>query len=154
QREDSVAAEDTDGAYRLRRNRERRVVHACRLTSGADGRAACDFAPSRAGTYVIEAESHDAHGRTTLASRRVYVAGPDESPDRDPPGAPIALTSTQPEWHVGQSAELAFESPWDDAEALVTVSQAGVLATLRRHVGAGGQVVRVPITEAMVPNVF
>ena len=37
---------------------------------------------------------------------------------------------------------------------MIAVEQAGVLRTERRSVEAGGQVIRVPLTEAMVPNVF
>ncbi|MCZ7679505.1 MAG: hypothetical protein M5U28_12370 [Sandaracinaceae bacterium] len=92
-------------------------------------------------------------GRAHLASRRVYVAGPDEQPDRDPPGAPVAVTPTRARWTVGETAELAFESPFERAEALVTVEREGVLHVERRSVGAGGQVIRIPIREDMIPNV-
>src|SRR5262249_24319261 len=77
-----------------------------------------------------------------------------ETPDRDPPGAPIAVTPTRAAWSSGDVAELAFESPWDDAEALVSVAQAGIAWTHREHVHAGGNVVHVPLTDAMVPNTF
>lgn len=141
-----------DGGYQLRRDQRREEAHRCALRSAAEP-VRCDFTPSRPGTYVLEAEVRGEDGRAHLASRRVYVAGPDEQPDRDPPGAPIAVTPTRARWTVGETAELAFESPFERAEALVTVEREGVLHVERRSVGAGGQVIRVPVREDMIPNV-
>ncbi|MGE0786716.1 MAG: alpha-2-macroglobulin [Sandaracinaceae bacterium] len=150
----SEASERFDpGSYQMRRDQRQQVVHTCNMTSEAEP-VACSFAPTRPGTYLVEVRARDAAGRESVASRRVYVAGPDEHPDRDPPGAPIAVTPVRRGWTVGETAELAFESPFANAEALITVEREGVLTVERRHVEAGGQVIRVPITEAMVPNAF
>lgn len=142
-----------DAPFSMRRARGSEVVHRCTLESGVEP-VSCTLSPTRAGTYVIEVEARDAAGGRSLASRRLYVAGPDESPDRDPPGAPIALTPRRRTAMVGERVELAFECPWPEAEALVVVSHDGVLFTERRRVTAGGQVVSVPVTEAMAPNAF
>ncbi|AKF07658.1 alpha-2-macroglobulin family protein [Sandaracinus amylolyticus] len=147
------AEQEDEGAYQLRRGQRRDVAHTCDLESALEP-VRCAFTPARAGTYVLEVEGRDEAGRTTLAQTRVYVAGPDEHPDRDPPGAPIALTPAREEWSVGEEAELAFESPWEGAEALIAVHHGSLLSLERRRVGAGGQVVRVALTDAMVPNVF
>lgn len=139
--------------YQMRREQEREVVHTCALTSSSDP-VTCELTPERPGTYVMEAEVVDAQGRRSLSQRRLYVAGPDEAPDRDPPGAPIAVTPTRASYSVGEDAELAFESPWDDALALISIEQDGVVSFETREVDAGGQVVRIPLTEEMVPNAF
>ncbi len=142
-----------EGSYQMRRDQRREIVHRCRLTSTSDP-VRCAFVPSRPGTYVLEASVEDEAGKTSHASRRIYVAGPDEQPDRDPPGAPIAVTPVRARWTVGERAELAFESPFESAEALITVEREGVLHVERRRVAAGGHVFRIPLTESMVPNVF
>jgi uncharacterized protein YfaS (alpha-2-macroglobulin family) len=153
--QDQDAANEDDGGFRLRRSQQREIVHTCRVVSRAEtGAPQCTFEPSRSGTYVIEAEARDERGRSTIAQTRVYVAGPDETPDRDPPGAPIALTPSRETWTLGQEAEIAFESPWPDAEALISVHHGSLLTRERRRVGAGGQIVRIPLTDDMVPNVF
>lgn len=143
--------------YRVRRERERELVHSCELTSTADPTtdpSSCRFEPSRPGTYLLEVETEDEGGRRSLATRRLYVAGPDDVPDRDPIGTSIALTPTHRRWQAGETAALAFESPWENAQALISVEQEGVLYYERRRVGAGGQVVEIPLTDMMVPNVF
>lgn len=142
------------GGYQLRRDQRRAPVHRCRLESAAEP-TACAYAPTRSGTYLVEVETADDAGRRSVASRRVYVAGPDEQPDRDPPGAPIAVTPTRQRWTVGETAELAFESPFDVATALITLeSEDGARALERRPVQPGGNVVRVRLDAGMVPNVF
>jgi len=148
----SSAARAT-GSYQLRRDRREQAVHRCALRSEATP-VRCELTPSRPGTYRLEVRTRDDEGRESVASRRVYVAGPDEHPDRDPPGAPIAVTPTRRAWTVGETAELAFESPFESAQALITVEREGVLHVERREVAAGGQVVRIPITAQMVPNAF
>lgn len=148
-----AAASAEDGHYALRRARGREVVHRCSLASALEP-VRCEHVPARGGTYVIEVEHRDATGHVSLASRRTYVAGPDESPDRDPPGAPIELTPRASAAAVGESVELAFECPWPEAEALIVVSRGGVIHSERRRVTSGGNVLSVPVTEVMAPNAF
>ena len=149
----SEASSRHDGGYQMRRDQRREVAHQCRVTS-SDEPVHCGFTPTRSGTYVVEVSVRDQAGRTSVASRRVYVAGPDEHPDRDPPGAPIEVTPVRANLAVGEMAEIAFESPFESAEALITVEREGTMHVERRHVGAGGQVIRLPIGEDFVPNVF
>lgn len=141
-----------NGRYQMRRDQRREVVHRCALESAGEP-VRCAFTPTRPGTYVLEAEVQDEAGRTSMASRRLYVAGPDEAPDRDPPGAPVTVTPVRARWTVGETAELAFESPFETAEALITVEREGVLQVERKRVTAGGNVIRIPMREAMVPSV-
>ncbi len=141
------------GAWQARRNRNQEVVHTCALTSAGDP-VRCSFTPTRPGTYVLEAVTTDARGRRSVASRRLYVAGPGEHPDRDPPGAPIQVTPQKRDWFVGERMRLAFECPWPEAEAQVTVLREGILHTERRRVQAGGVVLELPVTREMVPNAY
>ncbi|MEM6957627.1 MAG: MG2 domain-containing protein, partial [Myxococcota bacterium] len=139
------------GALQPRRQHQAEEVFRCAFAAVDD---ACAYTPERSGTYVIEVRVRDEDGKEALASRRVYVAGPDEAPDRDPPGAPIALTPRQPTLRVGETAELALESPWPGGEMLITVSRDTILHTERRTLSAGSQIVRFDVSEAMVPNAF
>lgn len=141
--------------YHSRREHERVEVGACSVTSGApsEDAATCEFLPERSGTYVVEATIEDAQGRRSVAAQRLYVAGPNEHPDRDPPGTEIAFTPTRAEYAIGETAEFVFESPWDDAHALVTIEANGQLLDRQMHqVSRGAQPITVALTEAMVPQ--
>jgi uncharacterized protein YfaS (alpha-2-macroglobulin family) len=144
---------DEGGAYQARRTHRSEVVKTCDLVSG-EAAVHCTWRANRPGTYVLEVSARDEAGRTSIASERVYVAGPDEHPDRDPPGTAIALTPSKSTWTVGETADVAFESPFDDAEALLEVEREGVIWSEARRVGKGGSVVRFAVTPQMVPNAF
>ncbi|APR78666.1 Hypothetical protein A7982_04013 [Minicystis rosea] len=145
--------EGEGGSYETRRTRSREVVHRCNVTSAA-APVSCAWKAERPGTYVLEAVTRDDRGRTSTASQRVYVAGPDEHPDRDPPGTAVTLTPERSAYEVGQTAEIAFESPFPEGEALLTVERDGVIVMEQRRVKAGGDVYRFPVTAEMVPNAF
>jgi uncharacterized protein YfaS (alpha-2-macroglobulin family) len=146
-------AAGTAGAWQARRNRNQQVVHTCALTSATDP-VRCSFTPTQPGTYVLEAVTVDTHGRRSVASRRLYVATPGQHPDRDPPGAPVQITPAKRDWFVGERMRLAFECPWPEAEAQITVLREGILHTERRRVQSGGVVLELPVTREMVPNAY
>lgn len=141
------------GAWRARREQQRELVRSFSFDSGADV-VRTPWAPTLSGTYVIEATVVDAGGHRSVASQRVYAAGPTERPDRDPPGAPFALTPVRADWMVGERAVVGFECPWPEAEALIAVSQSGVIHRERRRVRAGAVSLALPVTAAMTPNAF
>jgi uncharacterized protein YfaS (alpha-2-macroglobulin family) len=144
---------EPEARFQPRHARRAEVAHRCKLTSAAEP-VRCAWTPDRPGTYLLEATTRDERGRTSTASERVYVAGPDEHPDRDRPGAALALTPAKRSLDTGETAEVAFESPFPDAEALLVVAREGVIHTEARRVSAGGNVLRFPVTAAMVPNAF
>lgn len=137
-----------EGTLQLRRAQQAETVATCDVVSAAE-LVRCEHTPTRPGTYRLVATTRDG----VVTDRRVYVAGPDESPDRDPPGAPITLTPERDDYGVGDRARVAFECPWPEAYALLTVTQGGESHREVRAVTAGGQVLDVPLTDAMVPNV-
>jgi uncharacterized protein YfaS (alpha-2-macroglobulin family) len=151
--EDAEGELDAEGSFQLRRAQARDIVHRCALRSAADV-TRCEWTPDRAGGYLLELEARDAHGHASIASRVVYVAGPDGAPDRDPVGSPIAVTPARDRYRVGEEAEIAFESPFASAEVMVIVSTDRVLSRQQLHVGPGGTTVRVPLTDRMAPNAF
>lgn len=136
-----------------RKARARDVAHRCKLVSEREA-VTCSFTPKRAGEYRVEVTTTDERGRKSIASHLIYVTAPDQRPDRDAPGTAITLTPTKSKLEVGETAEIAFESPFDDAQALFEVERDGVLFSEVRRVSAGGNVLRFNVTKDMVPNAF
>jgi alpha-2-macroglobulin len=141
------------GAYNVRKSKETKVVHSCRLSSTTEP-VHCPWKADKPGTYLLEASSRDDQGRVSIASVRVYVAGPDEHPDRDAPGTTIALTPSKAAYEVGETAEVAFESPFPDAGALLRIERQKSLGTQHLRAVSGGNVLRFQVTPDMVPNAF
>ncbi len=140
------------GTYQARRAQERTVERTCTLTSSGEP-VHCTLQPTRPGSYVLEASATDDAGRTVTASRRVYLTGPGEHPDRDAPSPTFAVTPTRTRWNVGERARVAFECPWREARALLSVEHAGTVLREVRAVAAGGNVFEFDVTAEMVPNV-
>lgn len=140
-------------AFVARRAQQRTAEHACDLRSGVEA-VPCAWRPAEPGAFIVAAEVRDERGRVSVATQRVYVAGPGHRPDRDPPGAGVTLTPQRAQFRAGETARIAVECPWPEAEALVTVARAAPLATFRTRLVAGGNVLEVPTTAAMAPNAF
>lgn len=153
EREEGDAAHAEPAAFVARRAQQRTAEHTCALQSGVEP-AACSWRPTQPGAFIVAAEVRDARGRVSVATQRVYVAGPGQQPDRDPPGASVTLTPQRSQLRAGETARIAVECPWPEAEALVTVSRAGLASAFRRRLVAGGNVLEVPTTAAMAPNAF
>lgn len=139
--------------FQARRAQRETVAHECALVTDDEGKASCSFVPTEPGAYRLEVTGVDGAGRESTTSRRVYLAGPDESPDRDPIGAPVTVTPNRDRFVVGETAEIAFEAPWD-GRAILTVFADGVVHREVREVQSGGNVMSFEVTDEMTPNVF
>ncbi len=153
EREEGDASHAGSPAFVARRAQQRTAEHTCELRSGPEA-TACAWRPTQPGAFIVAAEVRDARGRVSVATQRVYVAGPGHQPDRDPPGASVTLTPQRAQLRAGETARIAVECPWPEAEALVTVSRGGPAAAFRTRLVAGGNVLEVPTTAAMAPNAF
>lgn len=153
ERDDSGSDRAVTAGFVARRSLARTAEHECTLRSATDG-VACAWTPTHPGAFIVAAEVRDAHGRVSVTTQRLYVAGPGHHPDRDPPGARITLTPQRAQLSAGETAHIAVECPWPEGEALITVARGAPLFTARRRLVAGGNVLEIPISAAMAPNAF
>lgn len=109
--------------------------------------------PSAGGIYVVRLSANDGQGSVARTTLTAYVAGGGGSWwSRSPYQLP--LVTEQRELAVGEEARVAFDSPFDEAEAWVTIEREHVLEQRHLTVHRGPNVVRLRITERHVPNVF
>ncbi len=130
------------------------TVHACKLTSDAASSVPCAFTPKASGFYILRAHVADEKGRRHAASTGLYVTGEGFVAWQRNDTQRIELVPDKPRYDVGDVAKVLVKSPYPKARALFTVEREGVLE--RRIVDLEGstQTVDVPVTDAMVPNVF
>lgn len=142
-------ADPTTGAF------ERWVVDTVRLEElrPAGDTVAFSFTPTALGEYLVDLSARDAAGAVshTLVERSVVVAAVAATPS---PGYRLALRADTTKLSVGQTARLHFDSPFEDAEAWITVEREGIIDQRRQHARRGENVAAVPITERYAPNVF
>ena len=109
--------------------------------------------PRAAGWYELRFTADDGRGviaRTTIlsyvvgAGGRWFAASPFHLP----------LVADREEMEIGSEARVAFDSPFDDAEAWVSVEREGVIEQRQVPVHRGANVLTFAVTERYLPNVF
>ncbi len=129
-------------------------VHACALKSNAQSAVTCAFTPKDAGFYIVRANVKDDAGRAHAASTGLYVTGSGFVSWQRNDTERIELVPDKTKYEVGDTAKILVKSPYPKARALVTIEREGVLEKRVMELEGSAVTVDVPVTEAMVPNVF
>ncbi len=125
----------------------------CEVISTADV-SKCEFATKVGGSYETVATILDSKGRANTTTITFWVTGGDRLPSRDVKREEAQIIPDKKEYQQGDVAELLIMSPFAPAEALVTWRRSGIVKTERLTLQGSTAVVKVPITDAMVPNLY
>ncbi|HEY1553059.1 MAG TPA: Ig-like domain-containing protein, partial [Kofleriaceae bacterium] len=112
--------------------------------------APCHFATAKPGTYQLVATITDTRGRPNYTELTYWVAGGVTGA----PSTTVTLIADKPEYAVGETAHVLASPPFYPAEGLVSWRRNGIVQTSRVTFTAPSTVLDVPITEALVPNVW
>jgi hypothetical protein len=129
------------------------TVGRCSVTS-ADQPVPCRFTPSDGGSYTIRFTAADPKGRPVATSFYRWVVGKDWVPWNDASQFKMDVVPDRTRYAVGDTATVMFASPFTNAEAWITVEREGVLDERRLRITSGTTILKLPITEALVPNAF
>lgn len=122
------------------------------LVSG-DGPLEIEWKPKEPGSYVVVGTVIDAAGRSATSEAGFYLLGKaagwaDDDDDT------FALTPDKPSYKPGDVAHVLVKAPFTGVPALLTVERDRVLDERAVQITGGLQVLDVPITEAMRPDVY
>ena len=124
------------------------------VTAAGTALVGCDLTLPDFGRYVVRATAKDEGGREMASSFEAYaVGGPPEALGARETEAAVTLTPDKASYEIGDVALVALESPWADVDALVTIERTGIYHVERVHLSSASHMIRVPITEALWPNV-
>jgi uncharacterized protein YfaS (alpha-2-macroglobulin family) len=152
----SVRREAEDGQFYWDWTAEDIPVLTTTVTTGDDGQAVAAFTPRKAGSYRVRAIGYDQHENEIRSSAYFWVWGGEgfvswrqESNNR------INLIADKEEYQVGDVAEILVPSPYTGTvQALITIERGHIMESEVRELESNSEVLRLPITEAHVPNVF
>jgi uncharacterized protein YfaS (alpha-2-macroglobulin family) len=121
-----------------------------------EGQAVVTFTPKKAGSYKVRAIGRDSHENEIRSAAyfwvwggREYVSWRQESNNR------VELIADKEEYQVGDVAEILIPSPYTGTvQSLVTVERGHIIDMEVRELESNSEVLRVPIVEEHVPNVF
>jgi hypothetical protein len=109
------------------------------------------------GDYRIEGVTTDAQGRRTITTLRMWVAGPgvrfpgrgDENQARS-----VEMIPDRERYAVGDTARILLRLPFQPVRGVVTIGRNGIVRTEPFAADGATHTLRIPITEADVPNVW
>ena len=149
--------------HRVRRDRDGAVEDMGEWVSDTVGRCAvttsdqpvnCNFTPADGGSYTIRFTAADAKGRPVATSFYRWVIGKDWVPWNDASQFKMDVVPDKSRYVVGDTATVLFAAPFTNAEAWITVEREGVIDERRMRITSGTTILKLPITEALVPNAF
>lgn len=149
----SVRKKDASGGFSTISEPVEEKVATCNLTS-ADSSVPCTFKPEKPGFYIARATVKDDQNRQHQSSVGLYVAGPGWVPWQRNDTDRIELLTDKTTYNVGDVARVLIKSPYPEAKALLSVEREGVLERRPLDLKGSAIAVEIPVTEAMVPNVY
>ena len=148
---------------RVRRDRDGSIEDVGEWVSDTVGRCAvtttdqpvgCSFTPADGGSYTIRFTAADAKGRPVATSFYRWVVGKDWVPWNDASQFKMDVVPDKSRYAVGDTATVLFAAPFTNAEAWITVEREGVIDERRLRITSGTTILKLPITEVLVPNAF
>ena len=129
------------------------VVNSFNFTASTSTEA-WTFTPDEGGYYIFSLAGKDEEGRDTETSFNFYVFGKGDAWWAREDSDIIELVSEKYDYKPGDTAKIMVKSPYDEAQALVTVEREGVLDRWLTTTKGGADFIKVPIKEKYLPNAY
>ena len=125
----------------------------CRVMTGSDGQARCEFATERGGQYHLTATTRDDAGRRN-ASRLIRWVGGARMPAADSVGIEeVLLIPDRDAYRAGDVARLLVQAPFENAEGLLTLRRHGLAEQRRFTIEGGSTTLEIPLRRDWIPNI-
>ena len=105
-----------------------------------------------AGVYLVEVEARDRLGRTQRVSLDLFVAGPEPVAWPRPTEPVFTVATDKQDYEPGEEARLVFESPFQNAQALMVVEAPDGPQYRWVEVRGGAATVSIPVLPTYVPR--
>jgi uncharacterized protein YfaS (alpha-2-macroglobulin family) len=112
------------------------------------------YTPAEGGFYIFTVAGADEEGRKTETAFSFYVFGGGDAWWAREDSDIIELVSEKYDYKPGETARIMVKSPYDEAQALVTVEREGVLDRWLTSTKGGADFIEVPIKEKYLPNAY
>ncbi|HEX7699406.1 MAG TPA: MG2 domain-containing protein, partial [Kofleriaceae bacterium] len=149
-----VKAARLDYQYKKGKYKQVRVdPQTCAVTAAKDP-VPCTFQTKTGGEYEVVATIVDAQGRANQTKLTFWVSGGENPPSRDVKQEIVQLIPDKKEYANGDIAEVLVQAPFYPAEAVVTWRRSGIVKLDRISLNGPTTTLKVPIVDAMVPNLY
>ncbi len=131
---------------------EEKEIQETTIKSGTD--AVTARLPTReGGMYTLRARVRDDRERLNETELSLWVAGGKTPPKREVEQEEAQLIPDRKTYAGGEVAEILVQSPFAPAEGVLTLRRSGLVRTERFTMKESSHTLRIPLEEAMTPNV-
>lgn len=124
----------------------------CELTSAKDAQT-CEIQPENSGQWRVRAIVYDDDGRPNMSELRLWAGATKSPPTRRAEQGEVRIIPDKEDYAIGDTATLRVLAPFADAEALMSVRQAGIVSTERRRMDGEELVFEIDIDALDSPNI-
>lgn len=125
----------------------------CEVKS-SDKPSKCEFIAKQGGTYTITATVMDDRERPNESEFTVWVSGGKTPPKRNVEMEEANLIPNKKDYVAGDVAEILVQSPFENAEGVLTLRRDGLIKTERFTMKGQSIVLKVPLEEKYLPNIY
>ena len=124
-------------------------------TAGSlDEPVSCTFTTEIGGEYRITATIQDSMGRANRSELTRWVSGGQRPPARNVEQEEALLIPDKETYQPGDVAEIMVQTPFVPADGLLSLRRNGIVSTEHFHMNEPTHVLRVPIEDAYIPNLY
>ena len=149
----SVRKKSVGGMYQSVTEPVDEAKGSCEVKTSA-GPVDCTLTLEQAGFYTLRAEAKDDGGRAALSTTGFYLLGKGFAAWQRGDTPKVEMVPDKAEYAVGEVAHVLIKSPYPECKALISVEREGVQQRRVQTLTGTAVAIDIPITEAMVPNVF
>ena len=114
----------------------------------------CTFVAKQGGRYTITARVLDDKERPNESELTIWVPGGKTPPKRNVEQEEAQIIPNKKDFQAGETAELLVISPFVPAEGVLTLRREGIVKTERFSMKESSTVLRVPLEEKYLPNIY
>ena len=151
----SVRKQAEDGHYYWDCTVEDVPVFTTTVTTDSDGEGVVDLLPEKGGIYKVIASGLDEKENEVRSSTYMWVSGRRYVSWRQENNDRIDLVTDQRQYQVGDTATILIPHPYQGpVQALITVERGHIYRHWVQTLETNSEVIEIPITEDLIPNVF
>lgn len=113
-----------------------------------------EFTPEEGGSYFFRITGKDEKGRPCEVVSEFYVYGKGDSWWMQEDNDILEVNAEKDSYKPGDTAKLFVKSPWENAQALITVEREGIMDRFVRKIESGASAIEIPIKENYIPNAY
>lgn len=140
------------GSFRYHREKIEKVLKECDVEESAND--LCSFKPESSGLYEVFATAIDQQGRKNYSNQVVYVAGSGYGAWKLEDSDRINLVADKQEYHIGDTAKILIQSPFEKAKALITYERNSITHKEIIDIVGNSQTLEIPIKKEHIPNFY